>query len=225
MVCSDECEVQAKMELSTARLLGHVRVMALDPEPKSDGSLLQAKIADLKRDQARILRQPVCPGKRVLWIRCVAGRGWFEDGFSSSVARKDALQRVIGEKMLVDVVQVMESKSKWDLWYFQVIISSTTNASVPYLCQKKYLEVSRPGVGGPATFIVETGSHPAFASHLLEVQVRGAPLFSSEIKALVEVSIESMQPPASSARRGETKGPDSVFFYGAWRSNGVGSPK
>jgi hypothetical protein len=55
MVCSDECEVQAKMELSTARLLGHVGVMALDPEPKSDGSLLKAKIADLKRAQARIL--------------------------------------------------------------------------------------------------------------------------------------------------------------------------
>ena len=75
MVCSDECEVQAKMKLSTARLLGDVGVMALDPEPKSDGSLLKAEIADLRRAQARILRQPVCPGERVLWIRCVAGRG------------------------------------------------------------------------------------------------------------------------------------------------------
>jgi hypothetical protein len=114
--------------------------------------------------------------------------------------------------MLVDVVQIMESQSKWELWDFQVIISSTTKASVPYLCQKKYLEVSRPGVGGRATFIVETGSHPAFASHLLEVQVRGDPLHPSDIKALVEGYIESMQPPASSARKGETKGPDSVFL-------------
>jgi hypothetical protein len=122
----------------------------------------------------------------------VAEQRWFADGCPSSVARKDAVQRVIGVKMLVDVVQIMESKSKSELWEFQVIISSTTKASVPYLCQKKYLEVSRPGFGVRATFVVETGSHPAFASHLLEVQVRGDPLCPSDIKELVGGYIESM---------------------------------
>ena len=105
--------------------------------------------------------------------------------------------------MLVDVVQIMESKSKSELWEFQVIISSTTKAFVPYLCQKKFLEVSRPGIGGCATFAVETGSHPAFASHLVGVQVRGEPRYPSDIKERVEKLIESMQPLASSARKGK----------------------
>jgi hypothetical protein len=185
--------------------------MALCLDQKNDGSLLNTDIDELKRAQLRMSRQPVCPGERVLWIRCVVGQPWFDNGFRSSVARKAALQRVIGVNMLVDVVQIMKSKRKLDLWGFQVIISSTTKASVPYLCEKKLLVVTRPSTGGGATFVVETGSHPAFASHVVEVRV-SVPQYPSEIKVLVDKLIESMQPLASSARQGTKGDEDNVYL-------------
>ena len=91
----------------------------------------------------------MCPGKRVLWIHCLdKTKRWFADCFHSSAARKDALQRVIGENMLVQVDQILESKSILDHWEFQVIISSTTKVCVPYLSQKEHLVVTKPGKGG-----------------------------------------------------------------------------
>jgi hypothetical protein len=71
MVCGPRCEAQAKKDLSTEQLLGHVQVMALGPEPKSNERLLKTDIADLKRAQVSESRQSVCSGKRVLWIYCV----------------------------------------------------------------------------------------------------------------------------------------------------------
>jgi hypothetical protein len=115
MVCGPRCEAQAKKDLTTEQLLGNVQVMALGPEPKSNGSLLETDIADLKRDQVRESRKSVCPAKRVFWIHCLdKTKRWFTNFFHSSAERKDALQRVIGENMLVQVDQILESKSILD---------------------------------------------------------------------------------------------------------------
>ena len=91
----------------------HVQRMALNMDPISDGSLLETDIADLKNAQLRESQKPVCPGKRVLWIHCVRGKHWFMDCFCLSADRKDVLQRVISENMLVDVGQILEFKSIW----------------------------------------------------------------------------------------------------------------
>jgi hypothetical protein len=192
MVCSHGCEAEAKQELSTVTFQKNLQVMALGMDPKIDGSLLDTPLDVLERARLRMARQPVCPGARVLWIRCVHGQTWFDDGFLSSVVRKAALQRVIGVSMLVKVVQIMESKTRSDPWDFLVIISSTTRASISYLCQKKVLVVKKPGKGGEAHFLVETGSHPAFASHMVEVRVR-SPQRPAVIQARVAGLIESMQ--------------------------------
>jgi hypothetical protein len=213
MVCGPRCEAQAKQDLTTAQLLGNVQVMALGPEPKRDGSLLKTDIADLKRDLVRESRKTVCPGKQVLWINCLdKTKRWFADCFHSSAARKDALQRVIGENMLMQVDQILESKSILDHWEFQVIISSTTKACVPYLSQKELLVVTKSGKGVCAESVVETGSHSGLASHVIEVHVRGKTRYPSDIKNFVEKVIESMQPLALRAREGKKRGPDIVHL-------------
>ena len=138
------------------------------------------------------------PGKRVLWIHCASGKSWFFDCFRSSANRKDALQRVISENMLVDVVQILEPKTLLHHWEFQIIVASATEASVLYLCQEQLLKVTRPRNGGCATFVVQTGSHPGISSQMVEVQVR-KPQYPCDIKEFVEKLIESMQELASKA--------------------------
>ena len=113
--------------------------------------------------------------------------------------------------MLVDVGQILESESILDHWEFQVIISSTTEASIPYLCQDELLEVTKPSNHGCAEFVVQTESHPDIASYMVEVQVR-KPRHPRDIKKFVKKLIESMQERASRAREGTKKGPDGAYL-------------
>ena len=92
--------------------------MALGLEPISNGSLVKTDVAELKKAQVRNSRKSVCPGKRVLWIQCMVGKHWFANCVRSSVERKETLQQVIGENMLVDVVQILEPKNILEHWEF-----------------------------------------------------------------------------------------------------------
>ena len=82
-----------------------------------------------------------------------------------------------------------------------------TEASVPYLSQAKLLDIIRPHERRCATFLVQTGSHPGIASHMVEVQVTN-PKYVCDSKEFVEKLIELMQERASNT--GVMRGIDGV---------------